>query len=153
MHPPLNPCLASQDANTLLRTRLAERWEATIWPLQQGHESRIAALSITTGQVAAQATAIREDGSLIRELILDPARDYQPLGTPSGHPRVVHDDVRHVSTMSLNPSLRHDKWLGREDSNLRLPDPESGALPLGNAPLPAPQTMTLPVRLEAQPKR
>jgi transposase InsO family protein len=43
---------------------------------------------------------IREDGSLIRELILDPARDYQPLGTPSGRPRVVHDDVRHVSTMS-----------------------------------------------------
>ncbi len=26
-------------------------------------------------------------------------------------------------------------WLGREDSNLRLPDPESGALPLGNAPM------------------
>lgn len=43
---------------------------------------------------------IREDGSLIRELTLDPARDYQPLGTPSGRRRVVHDDVRHVSTMS-----------------------------------------------------
>jgi hypothetical protein len=42
----------------------------------------------------------REDGSLLRELILDPARDYQPLGTASGRPRVVHDDVRHVSTMS-----------------------------------------------------
>jgi len=26
---------------------------------------------------------IRDDGSLIRELILDPTRDYQPLGTPS----------------------------------------------------------------------
>jgi hypothetical protein len=45
--------------------------------------------------------AIRDDGSLIRELILDPTRDYQPLGTPSERPRVVHDDVRHVSTMSL----------------------------------------------------
>ena len=43
---------------------------------------------------------IREDGSQLREPILDPARDYQPLGTPSGRPRVVHDDVRHVSTMS-----------------------------------------------------
>ena len=44
---------------------------------------------------------IREDGSLIRELVLDPTRDYQPLGTKSGpKPRVVNDVVRHVSTMS-----------------------------------------------------
>ncbi|MGH7642187.1 MAG: integrase core domain-containing protein [Candidatus Dormibacteria bacterium] len=43
---------------------------------------------------------IREDGSLLRELVLDPAHDYQPLGTPSGRPKVVHDHVRHVSTMS-----------------------------------------------------
>src|SRR5882724_4681454 len=26
-------------------------------------------------------------------------------------------------------------WLGREDSNLRVPDPKSGALPLGDAPV------------------
>jgi transposase InsO family protein len=39
---------------------------------------------------------IREDGSLIRQLTLDPARDYQARG-PS---RLVLDDVRHVSTMS-----------------------------------------------------
>src|SRR5947209_8525509 len=25
---------------------------------------------------------VREDGSLLRELTLDPTRDYQPLGTP-----------------------------------------------------------------------
>ena len=25
-------------------------------------------------------------------------------------------------------------WLGREDSNLRMPDPKTGALPLGYAP-------------------
>ena len=44
---------------------------------------------------------IHEDGSLIRELLLDPTRDYQPLGTKSGpKPRVVNDVVRHVSTMS-----------------------------------------------------
>ncbi len=44
---------------------------------------------------------IREDGSLIRELVLDPSRDYQPLGTkPGPKPRVVNDVVRHVSTMS-----------------------------------------------------
>jgi transposase InsO family protein len=39
---------------------------------------------------------IREDGSLIRELILDPNRDYQPRSAP----RLVHDLVRQVSTMS-----------------------------------------------------
>ena len=43
---------------------------------------------------------IREDGSLIRELTLDPTRDYQPLGTPSGPPRLVRDVVRHASAMS-----------------------------------------------------
>ncbi len=47
-----------------------------------------------------QIRVIREDGSLIRELVLDPSRDYQPLGTPPGRPRLVHDDVRHASTMS-----------------------------------------------------
>ncbi|HSO94205.1 MAG TPA: integrase core domain-containing protein, partial [Candidatus Dormibacteraeota bacterium] len=43
---------------------------------------------------------LREDGSLLRELTLDPSRDYQPLETPPGRPRLVHDDVRHASTMS-----------------------------------------------------
>src|SRR5437588_4814443 len=32
---------------------------------------------------------IREDRSLIRELTLDATRNYQPLGTPSGPPRLV----------------------------------------------------------------
>ena len=27
------------------------------------------------------------------------------------------------------------KWLGREDSNLRMPVPKTGALPLGYAPV------------------
>jgi hypothetical protein len=39
---------------------------------------------------------IREDGSLVRQLTLDPTRDYQPRGTS----RRVLDDVRQVSTMS-----------------------------------------------------
>ena len=26
-------------------------------------------------------------------------------------------------------------WLGRKDSNLRMPDPKPGALPLGDAPI------------------
>ena len=39
---------------------------------------------------------IHEDGYLIRELTLDPARNYQPLRTP----KVVHDVVRQVATMS-----------------------------------------------------
>jgi transposase InsO family protein len=43
---------------------------------------------------------IREDGSLLRELTLDPSRDYQPLGAAPGRPRVVHDLVRQVSAMS-----------------------------------------------------
>ncbi len=37
---------------------------------------------------------VRADGLLIRELVLDPDRDYQP------RLHSVHDDVRQVSTMS-----------------------------------------------------
>jgi hypothetical protein len=36
---------------------------------------------------------------------------------------------------SLHP-LRGQGWLARKDSNLRSPDPESGALPLGHSPMP-----------------
>jgi hypothetical protein len=43
---------------------------------------------------------LADDGSLIRALTLNPSRAYQPLGTPPGRPRLVHDDVRHASTMS-----------------------------------------------------
>ncbi|MDQ6846984.1 MAG: IS481 family transposase [Candidatus Dormibacteraeota bacterium] len=40
------------------------------------------------------------DGSLIRELTIDPARSYQGLGTPCGRPRLAHHDVRQAATMS-----------------------------------------------------
>jgi transposase InsO family protein len=40
------------------------------------------------------------DGSLIRELTIDPSRSYQGLGTPCGRPRIGHHDVRHVATIS-----------------------------------------------------
>jgi hypothetical protein len=40
---------------------------------------------------------IRETGPLVRELVLDPAGAYQPLGTPSGCHRVVHDVVRDMT--------------------------------------------------------
>ena len=43
---------------------------------------------------------VAEDGSLLRELTLDPARDYQPLGRPPGPPRLGHHDVRQVATIS-----------------------------------------------------
>lgn len=32
--------------------------------------------------------------------------------------------------------VRRRNWLARKDSNLRSPDPESGALPLGHSPVP-----------------
>ena len=39
---------------------------------------------------------VTEEGSLLRELILDPTRDYQPLGSR----KLFHDVVRQASTMS-----------------------------------------------------
>ncbi len=44
----------------------------------------------------AEVRVLAEDGTLIRQLTLDPDRIYQPLGGP----RFVHDDVRQVSSMS-----------------------------------------------------
>jgi transposase InsO family protein len=45
---------------------------------------------------------LQEDGSLLRELTLDPSRDYQALGTPSGRPRIAagHYVSRQVGTIS-----------------------------------------------------
>jgi transposase InsO family protein len=40
---------------------------------------------------------LHEDGSLIRELTLDPTHDYQPLGTPSGRPKLGRYDVRQAA--------------------------------------------------------
>jgi transposase InsO family protein len=42
---------------------------------------------------------VTEDGRLLRELTLDPTRDYQPRNLPPPRPR-VHDLPRHASTMS-----------------------------------------------------
>ena len=41
-----------------------------------------------------------EHGSLIRELILDPTRDYQPTGVPCGRPKIGHDDLRQVASIT-----------------------------------------------------
>src|SRR5882724_1231616 len=42
------------------------------------------------------------------------------------------------SLITHHSSLR-PKWLGREDSNLRMPVPKTGALPLGYAPISDPE--------------
>ena len=44
----------------------------------------------------AEVRVLAEDGTLIRQLNLDPSRVYQPLGAPQS----VHDVVRQVSSMS-----------------------------------------------------
>lgn len=43
---------------------------------------------------------LAEDGSLIRELTLDPTRDYQPLGTPCGRRPSGYHLPRQVATIS-----------------------------------------------------
>jgi hypothetical protein len=43
---------------------------------------------------------VAPDGSLIRELTIDPKRNYQGLGAPCGRPKLGHHDVRQVGTIS-----------------------------------------------------
>ena len=44
---------------------------------------------------------VDEDGRLPRELTIDPTRDYQPLGTPTGRRKIGHYVPRQVGTITL----------------------------------------------------
>src|SRR5437016_9938635 len=44
-----------------------------------------------------------------------------------------------LTRQSLLITHHLDNWLGRKDSNLRMPDPKTGALPLGDAPTSRPR--------------
>src|SRR6185369_16097208 len=46
---------------------------------------------------------------------------------------LIEADTRNSTVPAVFAGLKC--WLGREDSNLRMPDPKSGALPLGDAPV------------------
>jgi transposase InsO family protein len=61
-------------------------------PLGAAHRHRPVTLLVAGRHVR----VVAEDGSLLRELTLDPSRDYQPLGTPT----LGHHDVRQVATIS-----------------------------------------------------
>ena len=43
--------------------------------------------------VAGRHVRVAEDGALLRELTLDPQRDYQPLRTPCDHPTLGNHHV------------------------------------------------------------
>jgi transposase InsO family protein len=61
-------------------------------PLGRAHKHQPVTLLVGGRHVR----VVAEDGSLLRELTLDPARDYQPLGAPT----LGHHDVRQVATIS-----------------------------------------------------
>jgi len=65
-------------------------------PLGAEHRHRTVTLLVAGRHVR----VVAEDGSLLRELTLDPQRDYQPLGRPPGPPRVVQHLVKQASTIS-----------------------------------------------------
>ena len=44
-------------------------------------------LPVTLLVAGRHARVVTEDGALIRELVIDPTRSHQPLGTLCGHPR------------------------------------------------------------------
>jgi transposase InsO family protein len=61
-------------------------------PLGRAHKHQPVTLLVAGRHVR----VVAEDGSLLRELTLDPQRDYQPLGAPT----LGHHDVRQVATIS-----------------------------------------------------
>ncbi len=54
---------------------------------------------ITLLVVRAHIRVADEDGRLIRELTIDPTRDYQPPGTPCDRPKIVDYVPRQVGTI------------------------------------------------------
>jgi transposase InsO family protein len=62
-------------------------------PLGAAHKHKRVTLLVAGRHVR----VVAEDGAVLRELTLDPQRDYQPLGTPPGPPRLGHHDVRQVA--------------------------------------------------------
>ena len=65
-------------------------------PLGRGHDHQRVTLLVAGPHVR----VVADDGSLLRELTLDPTRDYQPLGAPCGRPKLGHHDVRQVATIT-----------------------------------------------------
>src|SRR5688500_19735951 len=69
---------------------------------------------------------------------------------------VAHEPPERSSGGVLDP-YRWEGWLARKDSNLRSPDPESGALPLGHSPVEPtgmiPQAGFQPILAQAVPPR
>ena len=101
----------------------AARWETLIaddilWELAYapslGHPARL------SGRDA------EERRDFARQLRMGAARKDLQLAESGRHERITHG-----GSVPLRVSR---KWLGRKDSNLRIRDPKSRALPLGHAP-------------------
>ncbi|HEY6398470.1 MAG TPA: integrase core domain-containing protein [Solirubrobacteraceae bacterium] len=65
-------------------------------PLGRAHKFQPVTLLVAGRHIR----VVAEDGSLLRELTIDPQRDYQPRGTPVQQPRLGHHDVRQVATIT-----------------------------------------------------
>jgi hypothetical protein len=62
-------------------------------PLGSAHKYQPVTLLVAGRHVR----VVADDGALLRELTLDPHRDYQPLGPPPGPPKLGHHHLRHHS--------------------------------------------------------
>ena len=57
---------------------------------------------------------------------------FQPLWLTAGKQTLRNGAILHRQVKSILKDKTD--WLGRQDSNLRMPVPKTGALPLGDAP-------------------
>ena len=57
------------------------------------------------------------------------------LRTNDGLSQLVPLDELVAEAMPTNAAGRAGRWLGREDSNLRMAAPKAAALPLGDSPV------------------
>ena len=74
---------------------------------------------------------------LVSKIAANRLKDRGALQSIHGQSGRVRGSLRVAERHSLNANLlkNREKWLGREDSNLRMAVPKTAALPLGDAPM------------------
>ena len=115
-----------------------------IWKLNSPSENR-SVLAFPRSQTISAQISLANAGCALPEKILTfpvtlikrtkRATNFSLLSTLSATRQTKVCRPKRKSGSVLNKAaFRFVKWLGREESNLRMPDPKTGALPLGYAP-------------------
>ena len=133
-------CGLLQLASDIARTH-HERWDGTGYPAGLKGEDipiagRIAAVAdvfdaLTSARPYKQAWTM---GQAMDHLAEQAGRHFDPACVQAFQEAVEEIAAVMAAMSDAGPTAKHEGWLGREGSNLRMAESKSAALPLGDAP-------------------